>query len=441
MPDQPMSPEPGAQIQWSLAQRILFRLSFSYIVLFTFTYLFLYNNTLPRFLSYIPFAEVLAEHYWNLSGFIVNKVGAAVFHADTSVPPNGSGDTTYNYVQVFCFLLAALIVTAIWTLLDRKRANYVRLHEWLRVGVRFVLAFWMLEYGAVKVIPVQVSSPSLDRLLQPFGDASPEGMFWTFMGVSMAYTVFSGLAEMVGGLLLVARRTTLLGALICIAVLVNVVLLNFCYDVPVKLFSSHLLGLAVFLILPDLGRLANILVFNRRVEPAEIRPLFARKGLDRGALVLRSVFLFGFAAFLLVQSYEIHQRFGSGAPKSQLNGLWNVEDFALDGQARPPLLTDEARWRRVVFDGPHRMAVLLGDTRESYHLELDPGGHTLTLAKRDDPVWKSALSYQRLDPHLLAMEGTFGGQKIQARLRKAEEPRFRLVNHGFHWIIEYPHSH
>jgi multidrug transporter EmrE-like cation transporter len=436
MPDHAMSPEPGAQISWSFAKRILFRLSFSYILLFTFTYLFLYNNDLPRFLTYVPFAEALAERYSDLSDFLVHRVGTAMFHADTSVPPNGSGDTTYNYVQVFCFLLAALAATAIWTVLDRKRANYVRLHEWLRVCVRFALAFWMLEYGSVKVIPVQVARPSLDRLLQPFGDASPEGMFWTFMGVSMAYTIFSGLAEMVGGLLLAFRRTALLGALVCIAVLTNVVTLNFCYDVSVKLFSSHLLALAVFLALPGLGRLANFLVFNRKVEPIAIRPLFTTKWLDRGALVLCSVFAFGFTAFLLVQSYEITR---SRAAKSPLHGLWNVEEFVVDGQVRPPLITDEARWRRVVFDGPHVMAVLLGDSRERFHLELDPGAHTLTLAKRDVPEWKSAFSYQRLDPHLLALEGTFDGQKIQARLRKAEEPKFRLVSRGSHWIHDYPY--
>lgn len=430
---------PDAPVRWGHARRILFRLAFSYIVLFTFTYLFLYNNDLPRFLSYVPFAQALAERTSDLSDFLVNRVGTAVFHADTSVPPNGSGDTTYNYVQVFCFLLVALAVTAIWTILDRKRANYVRLHEWLRIYVRFVLAFWMLEYGAVKVIPVQVARPSLDRLLQPFGDASPEGMFWTFMGVSMAYTIFSGLAEMVGGLLLVVRRTALLGTLVCIAVLANVVLLNFCYDVSVKLFSSHLLALAVFLVLPDLGRLANLLVFNRKVELTEIRPLFARRQFNRGALVLRSVFLFGVPFVLLLHAHEISQQIGSRAPKSQLSGLWNVEEFILDGQVRPPLLTDEARWRRVVFDGPHTMAVLLGDSRERFHLELDPGAHSLTLAKRDDPAWKSALSYRRLDPQLLALEGTFEGRKIQARLRKTEEPRFRLVSRGSHWIHEYPY--
>jgi hypothetical protein len=433
-----MRPEPAARERWSLARRILFRFSFSYILLFVFTYLFLYDNTLPFFLRFLPFSDTLAERYWNLWDVVVHRVGAAVFQANTSVPPNGSGDTTYNYVQVFCFALAALAATAVWTILDRKRADYVRLHEWLRIGVRFALAFWMLEYGAVKVIPVQVARPSLDRLLQPFGDASPEGLFWTFMGVSLAYTVFSGLAEMIGGLLLVARRTALLGSLVCIGVLTNVVMLNFCYDVPVKLFSSHLLALAVFLALPDLGRLASLLVFNRKVEPVEVQPLFRKAWLNRGGLVLRAVFAVGFTAFLLLQSYEISQRRSN---KSPLSGLWNVEEFVLDGQVRPPLLTDEARWRRVVFAGPRAMAILLGDSRELLHMELDPAARTLALAKLDDPAWKSELSYRRLDPQILTMEGTFGSQRIQARLRRAEEPKLRLVNRGFHWINEYPYSH
>ena len=86
-------------------------------------------------------------------------VGDEVFHADTSVLPNGSGDTTYNYVQVFCFLMLALAATAVWTFLDRRRPNYARLHEWLRVYVRFALAVTMISYGAIKVIPSQFPSP------------------------------------------------------------------------------------------------------------------------------------------------------------------------------------------------------------------------------------------------------------------------------------------
>ena|GEM_PF-5392919 len=38
---------------------------------------------------------------------------------------------------------------------------------------------------------IPVPSPTLDRLVQPFGDASPMGLVWTFMGASTAYPIFA----------------------------------------------------------------------------------------------------------------------------------------------------------------------------------------------------------------------------------------------------------
>jgi hypothetical protein len=418
-----ISSEPKTRIElpdaprWGQAKRILFRFTFSYILLSTFTYL-------PYFL---PFLYGLAQPYLKLWDILVPWAGSTLFHADTSVLPNLSGDTTYNYVQVFCFAMLALAATAIWTLLDRRRANYARLQEGLRVWVRLALAFWMLSYGIVKVVPVQFHTLTLDRLLQPFGDASPNGLLWTFMAASPAYTIFSGLAEVLGGLLLLARRTTLLGALVSIAVLTNVVALNFCYDVAVKLFSLHLLALAVFLVLPDLGRLADLFVFDRKVEPSGIPPLSKNKWLDR-AMVLPAVFVLGVSAFHLYRVYQFSQE---PVPKPKLAGIWNVEEFVLDGRARPPLVSDETRWRRVVFDEPHVIALFTGDSRQRFRFDLELASHRLTFSKEDDPRWSSYLSYQRLDPRLLAMEGMFDGHKVQARLRRMNEPRFPLVNRGF----------
>ena len=182
-------------------------------------------------------------------------VGRQVFHAEITVRPNGSGDTTYNYVQVYCYAVMAAAVAVAWTLLDRRRTDYTGLYRGLRVYVRFYLAAVMIMYGSAKVIKAQFPNPPLDRLLQPFGDASPMGLLWTFMGTSESYNIFTGAGELIGGLLLTARRTTLLGALVCFAVMSHVAALNFSYDVPVKLFSMHLLAISLFLMAPDLGRL------------------------------------------------------------------------------------------------------------------------------------------------------------------------------------------
>ncbi len=89
------------------------------------------------------------------------------------------------------------------------------------------------------------------------------GVAWYFVGGSTAYTIFSGVMEVLGGALMVVRRTATLGALVSCTVLTNIVLLNFCYDIPVKLYSSNLLLMAIFLAAADARRLLNVFVLNR----------------------------------------------------------------------------------------------------------------------------------------------------------------------------------
>ena len=102
------------------------------------------------------------------------------------------------------------------------------------------------------------------------------------MGYSPAYNVFAGGAEALGGLLLLFRRTTTLGAVVAIGVLTNIVMLNFCYDVPVKLFSIHLTLMATALAGLDGRRLLNAFVFNRPTPAADLSPHFGRSPVASG---------------------------------------------------------------------------------------------------------------------------------------------------------------
>ena len=99
----------------------------------------------------------------------------------------------------------------------------------------------LLSYGFAKVYKTQFPEPSLIRLLQPLGSFSPMGLAWTYMGFSEAYNMYTGMLEVLGGLLLIWRRTTTLGALLVAGVMSHVVVMNFTYDIPVKLLSMHLL--------------------------------------------------------------------------------------------------------------------------------------------------------------------------------------------------------
>lgn len=407
-----------------------------YALRFAFLDLGLYMS--PFLVSAIPFVDQLAKPYERLLGAVVPWVGKQVFGVDIAYALSGSGDTTFDWVQAFTFLVLAAGVAAVWTLLAKK-GDDARLREWFRVFLRFALATAMIIYGGMKAANSQFPPPSLDRLVQPIGEASPMGLLWTFMGASQVYATFTGLVELIGGLLLVARRTTLLGAIVSAAALSQVLILNLCYDVPVKLFSFHLLALAVLLIVPDLRRLAGLFLFNHAVEPAGHRPLFTTMWLHRGALILRTVFAVGLTGLILFTSWQGSQFWRDPALRSPLYGIWNVEELALDGETRPPLLTDASRWRHVIFDSRRFVSILpMNGPRERYRLAQDTTARTLTLTKTGDPQWKSEISYERPEPGLLLLDGTFDGQPLRARLRRDDKREFLLVTRGFHWINERP---
>jgi hypothetical protein len=214
-----MEPERAVSAAWSPAQRIGFR--------YVFVYLILYNLPFPAGLLWD--GDPLSRGYEKLWEALVPWVGRVVLRLPEAITifPAGSGDTTFNYVQVLCYALLALVATIVWSAHDTKRPSYERLHCWLRVYVRLALGVTMMGYGAVKVIKSQFPSPWLARLVQPYGDSSPMGLLWTFMGYSHTYNVFTGAGETIAGMLLFARRTTTLGALLGVGVLSHIVVLNF----------------------------------------------------------------------------------------------------------------------------------------------------------------------------------------------------------------------
>ena len=408
----------------STTRKALFRFAFSYLVL--------YNLPFP--LEAIPWAgEIITKPYQDLWNWLVPWAGKHLLGLNVTVRHNGSGDTTYNYVQILCFLIIATVATVVWTVLDRKRSEYARLDEGLRIYIRFALAAAMLVYGAYKVIPSQFAKPFPSQLIEPFGESSPMGLLWIFMGASSGYTIFAGAAEMISGLLLAFRRTALLGALVSIGVMSHVVALNYSYDVPVKLYSSHLLAMGVFLIFPDLRRLLNLFVLNRPVEAAAARPPRAR--FRRTALVAQAVLVAAYSGYMLDQSYEASKDEGNLLPRPPLYGIWTVEELEADGVARPPLLTDAARWRRVVFEYSGYVTVQLMDgSRNDYGLIL--GKRRLALTKFDDQTWRSSFTYKETQPGLLALDGTLDGRKTRLTLRPEDESGYRLVSRSFHWINE-----
>ncbi len=420
---------------WSLARRVGFRFAFSYLILYSF----------PFPLDYLPIPGLQAvfQAYSGFWGAVVAWIGRHVLHLSRELPPlrvqTGSGDTTYDYVQILCFAAFSALAALVWTVAARRVRDHRRLDEWLRIYVRYVLGATLLSYGMAKVIKTQFPSPSADRLLEPFGDASPMGLLWTFMGYSTPYTVFAGAMELLGGVLLFFRRTTTLGALVVIAVMTNVVMLNLCYDVPVKQYSMHLLAMGAFLLLPDLPRLANVLVLNRPAAPARLAsPLSARWARISG-LALGILFL-GYLLYLsTMQNLQLVKQMSPGGPHPTLYGTFEVEEVVRNGQTVPPLLTDASRWRRLTSLYPGFLTVRSMDgSVHRYRTESPPAAHRISLLAFANKAKQGSFTFAALDQDHVLLRGNLLADALVVKLRRIEAGKHQLLTRGFHWITEIP---
>jgi len=425
----------GTEIpHWSLAKRLVFRFCFTYLGMFCLT------TQIFAALFLIPGFFILPGTRWPLR-HITFWTAAHIFRITHPLVyrGSGSGDKTFDWVQAFCLLVFAVIATGIWSVLGRQRENYIRLQTWFRLFLRFALAAEMFAYGMYKVIPLQMSFPFLTRWVQPFGSFTPEGVLWNSIGASPAYEVFAGCAEMAGGILLLVPLTATFGTLIVLADMIQVFILNMTFDVPVKLLSFHLILMTLFLLAPELSRLTDFFFLNRTVGPSSQPPLFRTLRASRMALALQLLFGIYLVGVNTYKNWTGWYASGGGGIKSPFYGIWDVDQLTIDGQLRPPLITDHDGWRRVIFDLPTSVNFQnMDDSFAGYGASINLQEKTIALTKGTNRNWKANFTFQRPAPDQLTLDGTMDNHRIRMQLQLVDRKWFPLVNRKFHWIAEYP---
>ena len=300
------------QSAWSPARRVAFRFGFTYFGLYCLATQVSGGLLLTPSLSFPglgPLWPMRQVTFW---------VAAHVFRVNAPLVYTGnSGDSVFYWVQTAWLLAAAVLATVFWTEFDRTRRHYATLRTWFRLGIRLALADQMLYYGMVKIIPTQFPSPSLVTLVEPAGNLALTGLLWTSIGAAMPYQVFTGCTEVLGGLLLLLPRTMVLGAIVSLAALVQIFVLNLTYDIGLKQFSFHLLLMAVLLLWPELRRLAAFLLLDRPVPASPEPPLFRTPRANRAAVAAQLVFgLYLIGMFGGVSLSRWYAEGGGGSPKS-----------------------------------------------------------------------------------------------------------------------------
>ena len=397
---------------WNLFNKISFRFLFIYFVLYCLSGFI--GATLESPVRWI------ADNIFSISYEFSSKA-------------TGSGDTTYKLIQTFLFFCLAFFGTIIWSLLDRKRKSYNKFNYGFLIFIRIILVYYLLAYGIVKLFHLQMIPPVYSQLVQPLGEMSPMGLAWAFMGFSKGYSMFAGGVEVLAALLLIPRRTQTFGALVSIAVMTQVFIMNMCFDIPVKLFSFHLLLIGVIIFLSDFKRYFKLLFRNEAIEKNEIYPKRNKEGsklIPIIKVILLVIVSWIMSASNLSRSKSYKERFNT-----QLSGVWVVTSFKKSDTKTNKIFPDDQRWKNLIVDVKGVMNVQMIDHSLFYYkTEIDTINKSISF---DSSKNAFVLKYLASEAYL-QLNGSLGQDTVEIQFSRKTKNDFLLTNRGFHWINEYP---
>lgn len=357
-----------------------------------------------------------------------------------------------NYLGWLITLAISLIIGFIWSVLDKKNRDDSTLSYWFYVIVRYGLALRMSWFAIAKVFPVQMPFPTISQLNTNLGEFTPGKLYWLTTGVSPVFEVFAGVFELIATVLILFRRTTTLGALMMVAILVPIWFVNIGYDAGVELTSLHILTFALILLAKDATHFWDLLILHRpSVIPTFSAPTFSAKWLTSTRIILKSAFILVFLVYRGIEygrvyaaekTFKLPLTDGIAAFK----GLYDVAEFKVNNQLIPYNPIDTTRWQNVVFekfntfsikvasetnlntDNKVRTTEYYGNVGRLYYAyEADTVTHTFVLKNRADTTRQIWLKYEHPNDKTFVLKGILENKdSVYVVLNKIEK-KYPLV--------------
>lgn len=415
----------------SRARLRTFRFTFATIVLATAV-------VIPTLRNYFPPGPLQAGA--QLVFFPANEIvrrtilltGGVIWSVLTGAPVTWRVVPRNAHMSALVFLLGlsavALVVAVVWGSIDRHRANYARLNRFTRVYARWVTALVVLYYALVKVVPTQFGFLTPGELLRPFGQLSRFSVLWNFMAVSPAYTVFTGLVEVLGAVMLLFPRTTMVGAALLFLALGNVVAMDIAYDIRgAVLVAICLLLLNAFILIPYLRPLFEF-VWHRRPTtlPDEAAVPIVRW---RYSFPAKVALLIALVVIRVDDGLRQRQSYFKGS--RTIYGVFDVEIFNRNGETVTPLASDDRTWKRVASDGRYGSSAGLtvqfsnGDVRQ--FPVMDDTARGVWTVRENRGNYSATLQYQVLPDGGVSLDGHIGTDRVSLRLRPVDTSKFPLL--------------
>ena len=168
-------------------------------------------------------------------------------------------------IPFFC-LAAAVIYAFIWQV--RKTNRPATLAFWQGL-IRYGVAFDLASFGWEKICHLQLVMPQ-SKLDLPYRSFSPSDLFWYFFSHSYLFGCIIAGFQIAGALLLLFRRTRLVGVFVLLPVLANILLMDIFYQIgdSVVVHASIMMLGALYFLFIDFNRLKEFFFAAKDQLPA-----------------------------------------------------------------------------------------------------------------------------------------------------------------------------
>lgn len=247
---------------WKNYEKVAFRIAFIYFLILCIPmYWKFYEHIFTLDFSKITYQDIQSIVAFWPPQFVTIKTEEGVFGL-------------LNYINFVITLIPALIGGLIWSALDKKRISYNTLYYWIRVLARYRLAYGMVGWGLKKIFPMQMVLPTIGMLNTNFIDMAEKKLYWSHVGIAPVYESFLGFAEFIPGLLLLNRKTAVLGAALSAVVTFNITIANHAWDAGVGVPAFYFTVISVFVLWNDFPKIWKLLVGEKDVQKVDHYPLF-----------------------------------------------------------------------------------------------------------------------------------------------------------------------
>ncbi len=406
---------------------------------FLVTYLVILTFPFPA--NYISWLRIINKWYYSILNIVVSWVGRHMLKISYPLIyiHNGSSDTSFHYVQLFFFVCAALLIAFVWYFVDKTKPHSTKLLSFTTAYLHFYFALTMMRFGLEKIIKVQFPFP-YESIDETYGESSPMKLMWNFMGFSSTYNLFIGFLELLSGFFVFFKRWIALGGLLSITLLMHIVILNFCFDIPVKLFAINFLIMAIFISAPYIQMFINLFVRLKPTYPIDQQSQIKHKQGNKISGALKFAIIVGIIYSMIGIVRTKYVFFGDGAfAKTPLFGIYRTELFIRNSDTLLPLLTDNTQWKTVSIIYKNKATLrLTNDTVKACKFVTDTVHKNIQFSYADDSAYSAKLKYIIPDSNHLYIEGRLRGDSIRVLLKKQDLNKYTLINRGFHWINESP---